>query len=248
MRRLFLILIIYIVGIGDVFADDVLQQVKVADPFIDLHAGPGNGYPIYQVIVRGDYLQVMLRRTAWLKVQTEKGIVGWVSVDQMSATLTPAGEKIEFTTSTEEDFELRDWEVGVLAGSFGGATMFSVYAARYINRGLAGELGYAEAIGTASSSQIIRMGLLMQPFTNWRVSPYLYLGTGVISVSPNSTLGVPVNKDNQFSNVAIGIRGYISRKTIARLEYGDYVLFSADSDTDINMGIKEWKIGLAVFF
>jgi hypothetical protein len=92
------------------------------------------------------------------------------------------------------------------------------------------------------------MGLLMQPFDDWRFSPYFYLGTGVIRVTPNQTLSVPENIDNQFSNVAIGVRGYISRKTIMRIEYGKYIIFSADADTDNNEDIAEWKIGLAVFF
>lgn len=248
MRITFLLLLLSLLLTNVAYADEALQRVKIADPFIDLHSGPGEGYPIFHVIVRGDYLEIILRRTSWMKVRTEKGLQGWVSVDQMETTLTPAGDKVEFTRSTEDDFVLRDWEVGVLGGDFGGATMFTVYGARYINRGLAAELGYAEAIGSASSSQMIKLGIFMQPFVDWRVSPYLYLGTGVISVKPNATIVIPENKDNQFSNVGIGIRGYISRKTIARLEYGDYVLFSADQDTDKNLSIKEWKLGIAVFF
>jgi len=248
MRISFLIFLMSLLFAGIAHGDEVFQRVKIADPFIDLHTGPGDGYPIFHVIERGDYLDVILRRTSWLKVRTEKGLLGWVSVDQMEATLTPAGEKVEFARSTEEDFEQRNWEAGVLGGDFGGASMFSIYGARYINRGLAAELGYAEAIGSSSSSQLIKIGLLMQPFPDWRVSPYFYLGTGIISIKPNATIALPENKDNQFSNVGIGIRGYISRKTIARLEYGDYVLFSADADTDQNEGVKEWKLGLAVFF
>ena len=248
MRRFSFIILLILSYANIAVASEALQQVKVADPFIDLHTGPGSGYPVFHVIERNDHLEIILQRASWLKVRTEKGLTGWVSVDQMQATLTPAGEKVEFKQNTQDDFEQRKWEAGVLSGQFGGATMFSIYGAKYINSGLAVELGYAEAIGTASSSQLIKLGMLMQPFSNWRVSPYLYLGAGIISVKPNATIAIPSNKDNQFSNVGIGIRGYISRKTIARLEYGDYVLFSADQDTDRNEGVKEWKIGLAVFF
>ena len=248
MRIPFLIFLLTFLVTNIALGDEALQRVKVADPFIDLRNGPGDGYPIFHVIERGDYLDIILRRTSWLKVRTEKGLQGWVSIDQMEATLTPAGEKVEFIRSTEEDFEQRNWEAGVLGGDFGGATLFSIYGARYINRGLAAELGYAEAIASTSSSQLLKAGLLMQPFPGWRVSPYFYLGAGIISVTPNATGANVKNKDNQFSNVGIGIRGYISRKTIARLEYGDYILFSADNDNDQNEGIKEWKLGLAVFF
>lgn len=230
------------------WCDEGSQRVKIADAYIDLHTGPGEGYPIFYVIERGDELEVIFRRTSWLKVRTVKGLLGWVSVDQMEKTLTPAGDKVAFTESTQVDFEQRNWEVGILGGDFGSATMFSIYGARFINRGLAAELGYAEAIGSSSSSQLIKAGLLMQPFPDWRVSPYFYLGTGIINVKVNATLTQPSNSDNQFSNVGIGVRGYISRKTIVRFEYGEYVIFSADADTDQNMSVKEWKLGLAVFF
>lgn len=248
MRKFFIIFLLPLLLASTVLADEAMQRVKITDPFIDLRTGPGDGYPVFHVIERGEWLDVVLRRTSWLKVRTEKGLLGWISVDQMETTLTPTGKTVIFTRSTEEDYKQRNWEIGVLGGDFGGAAMFSVYGARYINRGLAAELGYVEAIGSASSSQLIKVGLLMQPFADWRVSPYFYLGTGIISVAPNATITIPKNKDNQFSNIGIGIRGYISRKTIARLEYGDYVLFSADEDTDQNIGIKEWKLGLAVFF
>lgn len=248
MRITFLIFLLPLLFAHSALADEASQRVKITDPFIDLHTGPGDGYPVFHVIERGDYLEIILRRTTWLKVRTEKGLLGWVPVEQMQTTLTPAGENVEFAQSTKEDFEQRNWEVGMLSGEFGGATMFSVYGARYINRGLAAELGYSEAIGSISSSQFIKVGLLMQPFSDWRVSPYFYLGTGTISVSTNATSARPINSDNQFSNVGIGIRGYISKRTIARFEYGEYILFSADSDTDLNMGANEWKLGLAVFF
>lgn len=248
MRITFLFILLSLSQSTVAFADEAVQRVKIADPFIDLHTGPGDGYPIFHVIERGDYLDVILRRTSWFKVRTEKGLLGWVPVEQMETTLTPAGEKVAFSHTSKEDFEQRNWEVGVLGGDFGGATMFTVYGARYINRGLAAELGYAEAIGSASSNQLLKLGLVMQPFPEWRVSPYFYLGTGIINVKPNATIAIPENKDNQFSNVGFGVRGYLTRKVIARLEFGDYILFSADADTDQNMGIKEWKLGLAIFF
>lgn len=229
-------------------ADENYQQVKIADPFIELHTGPGEGYPVFHVIERGELVDVMLRRTSWFKLRSRKGIEGWASRDQLALTLTPAGEQIEFQQITQGDFEQRQWELGVMGGDFGGATSFSIYGARLFNDGFAGELGYTEAVGSASSSQLIKLGLLMLPFPDWRASPYFYLGTGIIRVDPNATLAVPENDDNQFSNVALGVRLYLTKRMILRAEYGDYVLFSADQNRDENEDIKEWKLGFAVFF
>lgn len=224
------------------------QLLEIADPYIDVHTGPGGGYPIFHVIERGEKVDVILRRTNWFKITFGKDLVGWVHIDQLQQSLMSDGKQVEFVRKTKEDFTHRKWEAGVMGGGFEGALQFSIYGAYLFNRGFAAELGYAEAIGANSSSSLIKMGLLMQPFPDWRVSPYFYLGTGHISVDVNETLAVPENRDNQFSNIGFGIRAFITKTIIFRAEVSDYVLFSADFDNDTNEDISEWKLGFAVFF
>ncbi len=248
MRKIVFYLLLQMLCLNMGFADGEIQKVKVADPYIDIHSGPGEGYPIFHVIERGELIEVIQRRTSWFKIRYNNKIEGWVNIEQMEKTLTPEDEGIQFKQITQEDFWQRQWEVGVMGGEFGGAKQFSMYGAYLINQGLAAELGYAESIGSASSSELIKVGLLMQPFSDWRVSPYFYLGTGIISVSPNATIIAPTDKNDQFSNVAIGIRAYLSRKVIFRFEIADYIRFSANSDIDDNEDITEWKAGFAVFF
>ena len=44
-------------------ADDNLQKILVADPFIELRTGPGRGYPIFHVAERGQEVVIVKRRT-----------------------------------------------------------------------------------------------------------------------------------------------------------------------------------------
>ena len=246
--RVFLLVLITLLFSGATLAETATQDLTIADPFLEMHTGPGGGYPVIHVIERGETIKVKLRRTSWFKIITQDNREGWVSVEQLEQTLMPDGGQVSFEQKTREDFSERKWELGVMGGDFGGATQFSAYGAYLVNRGLAAELGYAEAIGANSSSQILKAGLLMQPFSSWRVSPYFYLGTGIISVRVNETLAVPNNRDNQFSNVGLGIRAFLTKNIIFRAELSDYVLFSADVDNDTNEDITEWKLGFAVFF
>ena len=39
--------------------------VEVADSYLELHTGPGRGYPVTRVIPRGDHVEVLKRRTDW---------------------------------------------------------------------------------------------------------------------------------------------------------------------------------------
>jgi hypothetical protein len=227
---------------------DSYQQVQIADPFVDVHTGPGGGYPIIYAIERGEEIKIIQRRTSWFKISSQKGPEGWVSIEQMSETLSPKGEEIEFTNKTQEDFVKRHWELGIMGGSFGGATAITSYAAYLFNKGFTTEFALSQAIGNASSSFLYNIGLVMQPFPEWAISPYFHLGTGIIDVDPKATLIQPIDQSSQFSNIGFGARVYLTKQIIFRLEYSEYIIFSSRLDNDTNEDISEWKAGFAVFF
>ena len=62
-----------------------LLQLFVTEPYLELHTGPGRGYPVSQVVERGDSVDVLFRRTEWYKVRTERGVEGWASEDSLVA-------------------------------------------------------------------------------------------------------------------------------------------------------------------
>lgn len=61
--------------------------VEVADAFLELHTGPGRGYPVTRVIPRGDRVVVVKRRTDWYLLRDERGHAGWAKRREMAATL-----------------------------------------------------------------------------------------------------------------------------------------------------------------
>jgi len=50
-------------------ANDVVRA-QVVEPYLELHTGPGRGYPVTQVIERGEQVDILLRKTDWFKVRT----------------------------------------------------------------------------------------------------------------------------------------------------------------------------------
>jgi len=71
-------------------------EVVVSDPYIDLHTGPGRGYPIFYVAAQGDRITILKEQTEWYKVRTPRGKEGWVNVSQMSSTLDLDGQPVDF--------------------------------------------------------------------------------------------------------------------------------------------------------
>ena len=48
-------------------------QLFVTEPYLELHTGPGRGYPVFHVVARNASVDVLFRRTDWFKVRTERG-------------------------------------------------------------------------------------------------------------------------------------------------------------------------------
>ena len=68
--------------------------VEVADAYLELHTGPGRGYPVTRVIPRGDRIEVLKRRTDWYLLRDDRGHEGWAKRQAMALTLLAlSGEK-----------------------------------------------------------------------------------------------------------------------------------------------------------
>jgi len=240
--------------------------LTIADPFIEMHTGPASSYPIFHVLDRGQKIIILKRKTSWYKVrlQPEKTIpetamdeqavneddvkTGWVSEQQMQQTLLPSGQRLQFDEENQDDFIERKWELGVTTGQLANAPVLSVYGGYLFTENLSAELTLAHSVASVSSSDMIKLNLLMQPFPDWDFSPFVTLGAGSIQVKPNATLIDPADKKNSMSQIGIGLKTYLSRQFILRLEYNQYVIFSANNDKDENEDLSEWKIGFAIFF
>ena len=87
---LFLVVLLPSLPAGQVLAEEPCGRGGVAEPYIELHTGPGRGYPVFHVVDRGETITVLKRRTDWFRVRTAKGKEGWVKRAAMELTLTPA--------------------------------------------------------------------------------------------------------------------------------------------------------------
>src|SRR5271163_2254918 len=79
MRRLLaLVLLLQTLHVGLAEAADKYLVLVVADPYLEMHSGPGRGFPIVYVIGRDELVTVLYSRTDWYKVRAPRGQEGWV--------------------------------------------------------------------------------------------------------------------------------------------------------------------------
>ena len=246
MRKLaFSLAILQLSMAGNGLCAEQTLTVIIEDPYIELHSGPGRGYPIFYVAERGEQIEVLKRRTDWFKIRIQRGEEGWVNDTQLARTFQLNGEPTDLPGLSLADYADRRWEFGVLYGDFGGANVVSTYGAFSMSENLSVELWYSDMLGRFSNSQLVNFNIVHMLFPEWRASPFFTLGTGVIHTEPKGTIVATVDRTDNLAHVGVGVRTYISRRLLFRAEYKTYVVFTSRDD---NQEISEWKAGFSFFF
>jgi uncharacterized protein YgiM (DUF1202 family) len=220
-------------------------QIFVTEPYLELHSGPGRGYPVFHVVSRDESVDVLFRRTDWFKVRTERGVEGWAAQGDMLHAVLADGSPFTFDLGDRSGFTSHRWEMGVFAGNYGGATLVSGYGSFSFNSQLAAEVSVGQFLGRASNGFVADLGLTHVLVPEWRLSPFLMLGTGLVHTTPKATLVVPSERTDQTAYVGGGVRFYLSRRFFLRAEYKSHVVFTKRNE---NEAVDEWKLGFAFFF
>ena len=222
-----------------------LLQLFVTEPFIELHTGPGRGYPVTQVVTRGESVDVLFRRTEWFKVRTERGVEGWASERSLEHATLADGSLFKFDRGDRKGFQSHRWEGGILAGDYAGATLVEGFWARSLTDNLKLELYAGQFLGNLSNGYVADLGLNHVFMPEWRWSPFVTLGTGIERTEPKATLVTPLNQNYQTAYAGVGARFYLTRRFFLRAEYRHHTVFTK---SDANEVKQEWKIGFAFFY
>jgi hypothetical protein len=243
--RSFIAVLAALVLAAPAYAKRELLKVVVADPYIEMRTGPGRGYPVFHVADRGAEIEVVRRRTDWFEVRTDRGTDGWVHADQLARTLEATGEPVDVADPGWDEFAGRRWEVSLALGDYDGASSVSLTGAYRLSTHLAAELVTAQISGEFSDGWYAAARIVHTPFPEWRISPFLMLGTGVVNVEPRTALVSTEDRTDQFGQAGAGVRAYLTRRFMLRAEYAGNVVFTS---RDENEEVEEWKAGFAFFF
>lgn len=220
-------------------------EVSVDAPYVEMHTGPGRGYPVFHTLEKDETVRVLKRRTDWFKVETNKGKKGWVSREQMQDMVDTTGEPFIYPEPAFGDYAARRWELGVTGGEFEGASSLSVIGGLRMSANLSTELSLTQVTGDFSDSKLVAINIVHQPFPNWRATPFFTLGAGVIRTEPSATIVATEDRTDNTLQAGIGARIYVTRRFLARVEYRSHVILTS---RDENEEADEWKVGFSVFF
>ncbi len=225
--------------------DQDLARVQVREPFLEWRSGPGRGYPVIHVSERGDWVELGIRKTQWLKLRDSKGREGWAHIDDVLLTHDATGNRVAFNEPRWDDMDSRRWELGLQYGQLDSTASNSVNGVYWMTDHLAVELSATQVLGALSETRLYNFNLTHQAFPTWRVAPFFTLGGGRVDVKPKATLVRYNNRSDDSVHAGVGVRIYVTDRYFVRMDLKDYKIFT---DRASNEEVTEWKIGLSVFF
>ncbi len=248
-RRVLPVLLLLVVaglpGANPARAEEDVAESFVTQAYIEMRTQPGRGYPVFYVAERGERIELLKRRTDWIKVRNARGIEGWVHVDDIGRTVDAHGDALALSSPNYEGYTERDWEFGVLVGDYGDTDAFGGYLGWHFTRNLSLELAATENFGDASDGTMGTLSITHQLYPTARYSPFLTLGGGVRETRPRSTLVESQDRTDNVASVGLGVRVHLFQRMFLRLQYKHY---SVMTDRDDDEEVDEWKIGISAWY
>lgn len=221
------------------------ERVQITDPYIELHTGPGRGYPVFFVASRTEWIEIELRHTDWYRVRTEGGKVGWVHREQLTTTLTAAGGQKTFRDIALDDYLRRRVEMGAAWGRFRAEPMLKAWASYKLSDTLAVEGTIGQVQGVFSGTDFWHVNLHVEPWSDRRLSPTFGLGFGRFKNFPNLSLVGALPTDVKLANAMVGLKYHITDRFVARVDYTIYTAFLGDTRST---EYRAYTAGLSFFF
>lgn len=244
MRRLLaLVLLLQTLNVGLANAAEKYLVLVVTDPYLEMHSGPGRGFPIVYVIGRDELVTVLYSRTDWFKVRAPRGQEGWVRRADLSRTLLATGEPAPIPPYP--DFASHRWEVGAGYGVYNRENLVTTYVDFGLTSSLDVEGVLQQAFGTLDNRYVASIGLRHTFIPEWKwFSPTAGVGAAyqyIQDVVPPA----PLQAHNTMAYASLGARGFITRRFMWRADWRHYVVFN---NQNVYEDLEEWKLDLAVFF
>lgn len=231
-----------------------VMKLTVIDPYAEVRTGPGRGYPVFYAIEQGEAIEVLTRRPGWYEVRAANGSTGWTSTAELSRTMQASGSPADLPSVAYGDYVKRSFRAGLRTGVFAdgeldGSDTFSATGGYRILSWLGAELELGKVFGNDVSGRYYAVNVLVEPLSQWRLSPFVTVGTGAVKIDSQPKL-VPLNiEEADFNTYSLGAHYYVGRNFVIQASYRWYDVDTENTNTlDNTEKLEAWNIGFSAFF
>ncbi|MFT5594090.1 MAG: hypothetical protein ACI8SR_002477 [Oceanicoccus sp.] len=231
---------------GDILNNKEAVQLSVIDTYLELHTGPGRGYPIFHVMEKGETVFVHSRRTNWFYVSDRRNRQGWVKQEGLARTIAPTGMPAALPNIRHGDFLAQQGRVGFSLGQQGNADTATVMAGYRLLSFAGIEAEYGQIFGDRLDGKTYGASLLIEPIKDWSFTPFISKGYGwqEWQEKEKQQVGTSNRFKNRYEYTGFGINYYIGYSFVVRAEYRKMYV-SGDNDSLSN---SAWRLGFSSFF
>jgi uncharacterized protein YgiM (DUF1202 family) len=221
------------------------ERLQITEPYLELHTGPGRGYPVFFVAGRDEWITIELRHTDWYKVRTEGGKVGWVNRAQLESTLTAAGSRKSFRDILLDDYLSRRVQLGAAWGHFKSEPMLKLFTSYRLSETLSVEGTIGQVQGAFSGTDFWHINLASEPWSDQRLSPFFGIGFGKFTNIPNQSLVAAQTTNAKLADAIVGVRYHLTDRFVLQADYAIYTAFVADTHS---AEYRAFTLGISFFF
>lgn len=229
----------------DVEPEKPKVTLKVIDPYLELHSGPGRGYPIFHVIEQDQDVTVHTRRTNWFYVSDRRNRQGWVKQEGLARTLAPTGLPAALPDIQHGDFLAQQGRIGFAFGQLGTSNMANVIVGYRLLSFLGAEVEYGQVFDDTSDGVNYGGSILFEPIKNWSFTPFISKGLSWQDWKNKVKGSVGDNtRSTKTEFTGVGMNYYIGYSFVVRAEFRK-IYFIGDEDSVSN---SAWQVGFSSFF
>jgi hypothetical protein len=221
-------------------------ELIVIDSYLEMHSGPGRGYPIIHTMEQDEPITVLRRRGSWYQVANRHNKKGWIQQEKLARTIAPSGLPAALPDTQHGDYLAQQGRIGFALGQQGDAETATLIAGFRLFSFVGAELEYGQIFGTTIDGSSYGANLLFEPIQSWSFTPFISTGFGRQSWKQKEKLNVGNSNEfnSEYTFIGGGINYYIGYNFVVRGEYRQ-VSLTGDNDSLRN---SAWRIGFSSFF
>ncbi|OUR66267.1 hypothetical protein A9Q73_07410, partial [Bermanella sp. 47_1433_sub80_T6] len=151
-------------------------ELSVIDTYLELHTGPGRGYPIFHVIEQGQSVKVLRRRSNWFYVSDRRNTQGWVKQESLARTLAPTGMPAALPDIQHGDFLAQQGRIGFSVGQLGTSYTANVTAGYRLLSFAGIEVEYGQIFKDLEDGSSVGATVIIEPIKSWSFTPFISKG------------------------------------------------------------------------
>jgi SH3-like domain-containing protein len=203
--------------------DPEVPSLALSEPYVDLHTGPGRGYPVFHVAARGEVVQLLLTHTSWVKLRTANGIEGWAPRTALQGTLQAAGA-VPGRWARWSDAHLRNkLEFGAAWGRFQRQPMLKLGARLRLSEAIAVQAAAGQVQGLFSGTDFWQVDTVLEPMSDLALSPVFAVGVGRFRNIPNASLVEQGTTNANLAHAGLGLRWRFAARYVLHADWSHFV-------------------------